>query len=145
MTKEEILKFIKENEPHPLHDAAKANTLSDFMELQKNESFSDMLLRLIREKKLSEVEVYKAAGITPQHFSNIRSNSAYQPEKDTVLALAIAMKLNLPETKDLMRAAGLAFTHASRMDIVVEYYIINERWNLLEINEALYSIGLDPL
>ncbi len=145
MTKSEILEFIKTNEPHPLHDCAKANSLDDFMEIQKNESFSEMLFRIIKEKGLSEVEVYKTANITPQHFSKIRSDRNYKPTKETVFALALSLRLNLPETKDLMRTAGLAFTHASKTDMVVEYFIINKNWNLFEINETLDSLNLNPL
>lgn len=145
MTSEELRQFIKENEPHPLHDSARSHTLDDFIEIQSNESFSDMLLRLIKEKGISEVECYKRAGITAQHFSKIRSDRNYRPTKETVLALAIALKLNLPETKDLLRAGGLAFTHSSRTDMIVEYFIINGNWNIFEINEALDSYGLKPL
>ncbi len=143
MTKDEILDFLKKNEPHPLHDAARNNTLSDFMKKEENESFSDMLFRLIREKGESEVEVYRKAGITAQHFSKIRSRSDYQPTKDTVIALALALKLSLPETKDLMRTAGLAFTHSSKKDMVIEYYIINRNWDIFSINETLDSLGLE--
>lgn len=145
MTEKEILEFIKNNEPHPLHDCARTNNLEDFMQIQKNESFSDMLLRLIREKGLSEVDVYKNAEITAQHFSKIRSDRAYRPTKETVLAFAVALKLDLPQTKDLMRSAGFAFTHANKTDMVVEYFIINENWNIFEINEALDNLGLNPL
>ena len=115
------------------------------MEAQANESFSDMLLRLIRENGMTEVQCYKAAGITAQHFSKIRSDRNYRPTKETVLALAIALKLDLPATKDLLRAGGLAFTHASRTDMIVEYFIINRNWSIFEINEALDSYGLKPL
>ena len=143
MTKDEILDFLKKNEPHPLHDAARNSTLSDFMKKEEKESFSDMLFRLIREKGESEVEVYRKAGITAQHFSKIRSRSDYQPTKDTVIALALALKLSLPETKDLMRTAGLAFTHSSKKDMVIEYYIINRNWDIFAINETLDSPGLE--
>ncbi len=145
MTSEELQKFIKENEPHPLHDSARSNSLEDFIEIQSNESFSDLLLRLIRGIRMSEVEVYKRAGITAQHFSKIRSDRNYRPTKETVLALAIALKLDLPTTKDLLRAGGLAFTHASKTDMIVEYFIINRNWNIFEINEALDSYGLKAL
>ena len=145
MTSEELQKFIKESEPHPLHDSARSNSLEDFIEIQSNESFSDLLLRLIRESGMSEVEVYKRAGITAQHFSKIRSDRNYRPTKETVLALAIALKLDLPTTKDLLRAGGLAFTHASKTDMIVEYFIINRNWNIFEINEALDSYGLKAL
>jgi transcriptional regulator with XRE-family HTH domain len=145
MTKDEILEFIKANEPHPLHDSAKANTLEGFMAQQANESFSEMLFRLIREKGLREPDIYKRAGLTPQHFSKIRSDRSYKPTKETVLSLAIALRLTLPETKDLLRTAGLAFTHASKRDMVVEYCIINENWDIFSINEALDALGLEPL
>jgi len=145
MNTEELQKLIKENEPHPLHDSARSNSLEDFIEIQSNESFSDLLLRLIRESGMSEVEVYKRAGITAQHFSKIRSDRNYRPTKETVLALAIALKLDLPTTKDLLRAGGLAFTHASKTDMIVEYFIINRNWNIFEINEALDSYGLKAL
>ncbi len=145
MTEDEIKTFIRMHEPHPLHESALNNNLDGFITAQKNETFSDMLFRLIREKNLNECEVYKRAGITAQHFSKIRSNSGYQPTKSTVLALAIAMRLDLPETKDLLRTAGLAFTHASTADMVIEYYIINREWNLFEINETLYSLSEEPI
>ena len=145
MTKEEIERFIKENEPHPLHDSARSHSLEDFIDILMNESFSDILLRFIRESGMTEVECYKAAGITAQHFSKIRSNRDYQPTKETVLALAVALNLDLPKTKDLLRAGGLAFTHASKTDMIVEYFIINQNWNLFEINETLDSYGLNPL
>lgn len=145
MSPEELKRFIVENEPHPLHDSARNHSLDDFIEIQANESFSDLLLRFIRESGMTEVEVYKVAGITAQHFSKIRSDRNYRPTKETVLALAIAMKLDLPTTKDLLRAGGLAFTHASKTDIIVEYYIINQNWDIFEINEALDSYGLKPL
>lgn len=132
-------------EQHPLHDCARSHDLEDFMDIQKNESFSDMLLRLIKESGMTEVSCYKVAGITPQHFSKIRSVRNYQPTKETVLAFAIALKLDLPKTKDLMRTAGLAFTHADKTDMIVEYFIINEKWDLFNINEALDSHGLKPL
>ncbi len=141
MTKDEILEFIKENEPHPLHDAASSSTLEEFIAKEKNESFSEMLLRLIREKNESEVEVYRKAGITPQHFSKIRSRSGYQPTKETALAL----ELDLPQTKDLLRSAGLAFTHADKRDIVVEYFIINRNRDIFTVNETLDHLSLPIL
>lgn len=145
MTKDEILEFIKENEPHPLHDAARSSTLEEFIAKEKNESFSEMLLRLIREKNESEVEVYRKAGITPQHFSKIRSRSGYQPTKETALSLALALELDLPQTKDLLRSAGLAFTHADKRDIVVEYFIINRNWDIFTVNETLDHLSLPIL
>lgn len=145
MSREELIRFIKKNEPHPLHDSARSSTLKDFIEAHDGASFSDLLFRYIRESGMSEVSVYKVAGITAQHFSKIRSDRNYRPTKETALALAVALHLDLPKTKELLRAGGYAFTHASKADIIVEYFIINEKWSLFEINEALDSYNLKPL
>lgn len=145
MTEAEIRKFIEKNEPHPLHDSARSNSLDSFLYLQSNLSFSELLFSYIKEKKYSEVDCYKFAGLTPQHFSKIRSDKNYQPTKNTVLALAISLKLNLPETKNLLRSAGFAFTHSNKSDIIVEYFIINENWNLFDVNEALDSYHIKPI
>ena len=145
MTQTELIKFIKENEPHPLHDSARQNTLDTFIEVQANLGFSDLLFQYIKESGLSEVECYKKAGLTPQHFSKIRSDRNYRPTKSTALALAIALKLDLPKTKELLRSAGFAFTHANKADIIIEYFIINQKWDLMEINSALDSYNLEPI
>ncbi|MDY4889687.1 MAG: hypothetical protein SO135_08130 [Sphaerochaetaceae bacterium] len=145
MSQDELKKFIKENEPHPLHDSARSNDLGSFVEIQSNAGFSELLFSFIKGKNISEVECYKKAGITPQHFSKIRSERNYTPTKGTVISLAVSLKLNLEQTKKLLRSAGLAFTHSSKSDLIVEYFIINEKWNLFQINEALDSYGLEPL
>lgn len=62
-----------------------------------------------------------------------------------MLALAIVLKLDLPNTKELLRASGFAFTHASKADMIVEYFIINENWDIFEINSTLDPYKLKPL
>ena len=48
---------------------------------------------------LKASDVYKKAGISRQLFSKIRCNEDYEPEKSTILALAVGMKLNINETQ----------------------------------------------
>ena len=101
------------------------------------EGFSETVLKLIDDRGFSDSEVYKRAGIDRRHFSKIRSNRAYRPTKETALALAIALKLSLAETQDLLRRAGYALSHSSRADIIVEYFIVRSVYDRLVINEAL--------
>ena len=110
-----------------------------------NESFSEMLFRLIREKGISEVECYKRAGISRQLFSKIRSNSGYNPSRNTAIALAISLCLSLKETAELLETAGFALSHSSKADLIIEYFIVNSIWRLADINDALYSFGEEPI
>lgn len=130
--------------------AAEASDLPKFLKPKKkrlledllaevDDTFSESLLRLIDVKGKTDPEVYKRANVDRKLFSKIRNNPAYKPSKSTALAFAVALELNLDETKDFIARAGYALSHSSKSDIIVEYFIQHGEFDIITINETLFA------
>lgn len=104
-----------------------------------DESFSSKLINILNEKNISNSQCYKKAHIDRRLFSKICCTPDYRPAKRTALALAVALELNLDETRDFIGAAGFSLSHSILFDVIVEFFISKGFYDIFEINEVLYA------
>ena len=116
----------------------KAASLADYL-MQEDAGFTQTLLRLIDKTGKKDSQIYKKANLSKQHFSKIRNNPDYRPSKATAIALAIALELNLEDTRDLIGRAGYALSSSSKFDLIIRYFIERGNYDVMEINMALYE------
>lgn len=108
---------------------------------QLEETFSQRLLRMIDERGMTDSETCTKAYVDRRHFSKIRKDVNYVPNKKTVLAFTIALELSLDEAKDLLASAGFALSRSSKTDIIVAYFLQNKIYDMFEINDVLDAYG----
>lgn len=126
---------------HTMSGTMATNRKIDDLMNQMEETFSQKLLRMISERGMTDSEAYTKAYVDRRHFSKIRKDEFYSPNKKTVLAFAIALELSLDEAKDLLACAGYALSRSSKVDIIVAYFLQNKIYDMFEINDILDAYG----
>jgi len=116
-----------------------ASFLPNFNEKVKQESsFQDFLFSLIRDKNLSDVEVYRRSNIDRRLFSKIRSDN-YKPSKKSILALCVGLQLTLPQADTLLMKAGYSFSDNDVSDVIIQYCLVERIYDIIDVNEILLS------
>lgn len=126
-------------EPQVLCNSAAGKSLKEYMET-KEKSFGWKLFELIDKSGMTDVECYKKANVDRKTFSKIKNNpDTYKPSKQTAVAFAIALKLDIDETQELLATAGLTLSKSFVFDKIIRYFIQKGNYNVYEINEALFE------
>ena len=132
--------------PEPAICMAAARPQRSLEEVVANldKTFMELVFSFADERGFTDVEVQKRANLDRKAFSKLKCGTTKNPSKSTALALAIALELNLDETRDLLSRAGLALSPCSKQDVIVRYFIEREAYDVYAVNLALFEHG-EPL
>ena len=143
--------FFAEAMPKAAPAIAKKSTeifemsLEELLKGHSEDTFQQRLFKLIDDRQMKDSDVYKKANIDRKTFSKIRCNADYHPKKTTAIALAIALKLDMAEMRDLLSRAGFAISPSSKFDLIISYFVEKKKYNIFEINMVLFDYGLSTL
>jgi len=123
----------------PVTDEQRKADITKNLAKQLESSFSVTLMKYIEVKGYATADVYKKANIDRKLFSKIRNEKRYLPSKRTAIALAVALELTLSETEDLLKRAGFSLSRSLLFDVIIEYFITHQEYDIYEINNVLFS------
>ena len=137
----------KESRPRPVHHAVKPEFVPQKPDkfMPKEETFQVKLLKLIDASGETDPDVYKRANIDRKLFAKIRKNENYKPSKKTAIALALALRLSLPEACDLLSRAGFALSYSTTFDLIIRYCFENREYNIFDVNAILFQFDQETL
>ena len=118
-----------------------AKSLIKELEKARQKTFTETLMWYIAKTGKKDSAIYNSALMDRRLFSKIMSDRNYKPSKDTAVALVLALHLNLEQAEDLLKRAGYSLSHSNKRDIVIEYFIREEVYDLMVINDVLYKLA----
>lgn len=113
--------------------------------LEEQNAVSEKLKGYMTSSGISEDELSFKANITPEQLSEILQAKASTLSKNRVIALAMALELPFEELKEFLALAGYALTNHSKLDLIVEYCISQNMYNLFDVNQILFRFEQELL
>jgi len=125
-----------------------------------DESFNQAIMRKLEMKGVKKFSTYYSkANITKAVFSKIRTSAElmtaynygrkltpeemkkkdYRPNKNTAIALCVALELELPDFLRTLEKAGYTLSYSVLFDVIIRYFVENGNYDIFTINEMLFK------
>lgn len=123
----------------------KSSHIDEIKEIKLEPTFREVLFRHIDDRNLKDSEVYRKANIDRRLFSKIRCDENYNPSRQIIISLALALKLETKELESLLETMHYSLYNDNYFDITIRYCFDNKIYNYNEVNDILYSCNLKLL
>lgn len=139
--RKEISNILNKENKESVNKASidKASIDKDAINNKPTNNFYEDLIDLTEEKSISLKELYKKANIDEAELEKIESNNEYYPSKNILLSFVIAFKFSLKEMETLLEKYGYKISYDKRYDLIIKYFVENERYDIFEINTVLFA------
>lgn len=124
---------------------SKVEDLQEYINDNMEISFKLLLFKYIDNRGMTDAQVYKKAGVDRKLFSKIRSLQNYNPSKNTVIALSLALELDINEAEAILESVGYSLSYSDKFDLVVRYCFEKNIYDYMHVNEALEYFGVKLL
>ena len=102
---------------------------------------NEYLEKLLAEKNLEKKEVVERSGLNREYAYHIFSGLKKNPSRPKILAIALAMELNLDEIQYLLRYARLGALYPRNQWDAVIISAVEQKLSVAQTNELLYRLG----
>lgn len=101
----------------------------------------EYLEKVLADKNLTKQEVIERSGLNREYAYHIFSGKKKNPSRTKLLALAIAMGLNLDEIQYLLRYAGHGLLYPRNAWDAVIISAVEQKLSVMQTNELLDRLG----
>lgn len=116
------------------------SNINNYLDNNKDENkFQKLLFKFIDDRNLKDSDVYNKVNIDRRLFSKIRNNEDYHPSKETIILLALSLKLSEDELVSLLDSASYSLPKNNYFDLIIRFCFINKIYNVNDINDLLYE------
>lgn len=118
--------------------------IKNYLDRNKKElaiSLHEYLEKIRKEKSLEYADIIKKSGLNRDYIYKIFRGENKKPSRSKILAIGIAMNLNLDEIQYLLKHAQLNLLYPrSQWDSII-ISAVEQKLNVIETNELLYQLG----
>lgn len=108
------------------------------------EPLYQLLRSYIDKSGMKDSDVYGALYMPRQTFNKIINGVSVTPKKETLIGIALILKLSISDLNKLLSSAGLALSD-NVFDQIVRYFFTKRIYDLYELNTQLVKFGQQPI
>ena len=101
------------------------------------ETFSEVVMAYLKDSDKNEATLCEKYQLEKNFFSTLRSEKKYHPSKGEAIIIAFAFKLNIEETKALLKTAKHSLSNSSKSDLIIRFFIDKREYSLGDLNYVL--------